>query len=163
MLLHCTRLNADTLDKLARILRRARLTPVTLTEALTDPVYRQLEPYVGRHGMHWLETKIPDVMSKLPTISGYFDRRRTDPSKRSGRARAANMTMVGTASVNNMSFAPSPYCCPGSGHCSIQRSTVSLKRITANNDNHGHHDVTGRRSTNPKASHRSKPIKMCRD
>lgn len=55
MLLHCTRLNADTLDKLARVLRRAHLTPATLAEALKDPAYRQLDPYVGRDGIDWLE------------------------------------------------------------------------------------------------------------
>jgi peptidoglycan/xylan/chitin deacetylase (PgdA/CDA1 family) len=55
MLLHCTRLNADTLDQLAKILRRARLTPITLTEALNDPVYRQVDPYVGGDGIDWLE------------------------------------------------------------------------------------------------------------
>lgn len=55
MLLHCTRLNADTLDALTKILRRSHLAPVTLAEALKDPVYRQPDPYVGTDGIDWLE------------------------------------------------------------------------------------------------------------
>jgi peptidoglycan/xylan/chitin deacetylase (PgdA/CDA1 family) len=66
MLLHCTRLNADTLDELARLLRRAHLTPVTLTEALKDPVYRPPDPYVGADGIDWLERWADSRNLQLP-------------------------------------------------------------------------------------------------
>lgn len=55
MLLHCTRLNADTLDDLARLLRRAKLRPVSLDTAMRDPVYRVPDHYAGKDGIDWLE------------------------------------------------------------------------------------------------------------
>lgn len=55
MLLHCTRLNADTLDALLRLLRRAHLRPVSLDTAMRDPVYRLRDPYAGPDGIDWLE------------------------------------------------------------------------------------------------------------
>lgn len=55
MLLHCTRLNADTLDDLAKLLKRARLRAVSLASALQDPVYREPDGYVGPDGIDWLE------------------------------------------------------------------------------------------------------------
>lgn len=55
MLLHCTRLNADTLDDLLKILRNAHLRPVSLATALQDPVYRLPDTYVGKDGIDWLE------------------------------------------------------------------------------------------------------------
>ncbi|HZU52223.1 MAG TPA: polysaccharide deacetylase family protein [Sphingomicrobium sp.] len=55
MLLHCTRLNADTLDDLLKILKRAGLRPVSLETALEDPVYRLPDTYVGKDGIDWLQ------------------------------------------------------------------------------------------------------------
>jgi peptidoglycan/xylan/chitin deacetylase (PgdA/CDA1 family) len=55
MLLHATRLNADTLDDIAALLRRARLRPVSLATAMRDPVYRAPDRYSGKDGIDWLE------------------------------------------------------------------------------------------------------------
>jgi peptidoglycan/xylan/chitin deacetylase (PgdA/CDA1 family) len=55
MLLHCTRLNADTLDALAKLLRQSGFQPVSLAEAMLDPVYRQPDTYAGKDGINWLE------------------------------------------------------------------------------------------------------------
>lgn len=55
MLLHCTRLNADTLDDLARLLRDAHLRPVTLEKAMRDPAYRTPDDYAEKDGITWLE------------------------------------------------------------------------------------------------------------
>ena len=66
MLLHCTRLNADTLDDIAKLLRRAHLKPVTLTRAMMDPVYQQPDLYVGRDGIDWLERWAASSNQQLP-------------------------------------------------------------------------------------------------
>jgi hypothetical protein len=55
MLLHCTRLNADALDDVLKLLRQARLKPISLTSALRDPVYMLPDTYVGKDGIDWLE------------------------------------------------------------------------------------------------------------
>jgi len=55
MLLHATRLNADSLDDLADILRRRKLKVVSLDRAMKDPAYRLGDPYVGHDGVAWLE------------------------------------------------------------------------------------------------------------
>ena len=55
MLLHATRLNADAFDELAAVLRRAHLRPVTLAQAMRDPVYRAPDRYTGKDGIDWLE------------------------------------------------------------------------------------------------------------
>ncbi|HEV2594067.1 MAG TPA: polysaccharide deacetylase family protein [Sphingomicrobium sp.] len=55
MLLHCTRLNADTLDDVLRLLRKAHLKPVSLSSALKDPAYQRADTYVGTDGIDWLE------------------------------------------------------------------------------------------------------------
>lgn len=55
MLLHCTRLNADALGKLAAMFRRAKLRPVGLDEAMRDPAYRIRDTYVSRNGSNWFE------------------------------------------------------------------------------------------------------------
>jgi len=55
ILLHATRLNADSLDALATVLKRRRLKTVTLDAALKDPAYSLPDPYVGRDGIDWIE------------------------------------------------------------------------------------------------------------
>ena len=55
MLLHATRLNADSIDDLSAILKRRRLRGVTLEEAMKDPAYRTRDPYVGHDGIDWME------------------------------------------------------------------------------------------------------------
>lgn len=54
MLLHCTRLNADTLPAVVKLLARAHLKPVTIDEALQDPVYQQPDLHLG-DGIDWLQ------------------------------------------------------------------------------------------------------------
>ena len=66
MLLHATRLNADSIDELARILKREQLTPVTLEQAMTDPAYDTIDPYAGKDGIEWLERWSLALHKNLP-------------------------------------------------------------------------------------------------
>ncbi len=54
MLLHASRLNADTIGELATVLRDQQLSFVTLAAAMRDPAYRIADPYVGQDGDTWL-------------------------------------------------------------------------------------------------------------
>lgn len=54
-LLHASRLNAASIDRLAAILRDARLRVVPLDEAMRDPAYRTADHYIGPDGNEWLE------------------------------------------------------------------------------------------------------------
>jgi peptidoglycan/xylan/chitin deacetylase (PgdA/CDA1 family) len=83
MLLHCTRLNADTLDDILKLLRAAHLRPVSLTTALQDPVYKLPDTYVGKDGIDWLErwadargVDLPEAGSEDPPadIQAAYDR-----------------------------------------------------------------------------------------
>lgn len=53
-LLHASRLNADSVDALAAILKDDGLTAVTLDRAMADPAYRIADTYVGPNGDQWL-------------------------------------------------------------------------------------------------------------
>jgi peptidoglycan/xylan/chitin deacetylase (PgdA/CDA1 family) len=53
-LLHATRLNADSLDGLATILKANDLKPVTLARAMTDPAYAIPEDAAGPNGNQWV-------------------------------------------------------------------------------------------------------------
>jgi len=53
-LLHATRLNADSIDGLAEILKANDLKPVTLARAMTDPAYAMAEDAVGANGNQWV-------------------------------------------------------------------------------------------------------------
>jgi len=53
-LLHATRLNADSLDALAGILKANGLMPVTLARAMTDPAYAMAEDATGANGNQWV-------------------------------------------------------------------------------------------------------------
>jgi peptidoglycan/xylan/chitin deacetylase (PgdA/CDA1 family) len=66
ILLHDTRLNADSIDALAAILKRRKLKAVTLEEAMKDPAYRLGDPYVGRDGIDWLERWSDELHKDLP-------------------------------------------------------------------------------------------------
>lgn len=66
MLLHCTRLNADTLDELAGLLRQAHLRPVTLDRAMRDPAYRTRDTYAEKDGITWLERWALTMHKTLP-------------------------------------------------------------------------------------------------
>ncbi|MDE2303812.1 MAG: polysaccharide deacetylase family protein [Sphingomonadales bacterium] len=55
MLLHATRLNADSFGDLFAMLKRNRLKPVPLAEAMRDPAYRTPDGYMGKEGVDWME------------------------------------------------------------------------------------------------------------
>jgi peptidoglycan/xylan/chitin deacetylase (PgdA/CDA1 family) len=66
MLLHATRLNADSIDDLAAILKRRKLRGVTLEDAMKDPAYHVRDPYVGHDGIDWIERWSSDLRKQLP-------------------------------------------------------------------------------------------------
>jgi peptidoglycan/xylan/chitin deacetylase (PgdA/CDA1 family) len=68
-LLHATRLNADSLDQLASILRANDLHPTTLERAMTDPAYTIADRYVGPEGEEWLERWSLTLQKGLPWSS----------------------------------------------------------------------------------------------
>jgi peptidoglycan/xylan/chitin deacetylase (PgdA/CDA1 family) len=68
-LLHATRLNADTVDDLAVILRRNDLHPISLDRAMKDPVYRIADTYVGPDGDEWLSRWAHTLHKDLPWTS----------------------------------------------------------------------------------------------
>ncbi len=66
MLLHDTRLNADSLDGLAAILKRQNMTTITLEQALQDPAYQTPDAYSGKDGVEWLERWSLTLNKELP-------------------------------------------------------------------------------------------------
>jgi peptidoglycan/xylan/chitin deacetylase (PgdA/CDA1 family) len=54
MLLHASRLNADSIDQLSKILSMNGLKSVSLEQAMQDPAYRIADTYVGPDGIEWL-------------------------------------------------------------------------------------------------------------
>jgi len=66
MLLHGTRLNADTLGDLARLFRQAGLRPVSLSDAMRDPAYATRDDYAGKDGIDWLERWARTLHKTLP-------------------------------------------------------------------------------------------------
>ena len=66
MLLHVTRLNADSMEDLAKILARNDLRPVGIDTAMKDPAYRTHDPYVGPDGVEWLERWSLELNKSLP-------------------------------------------------------------------------------------------------
>jgi peptidoglycan/xylan/chitin deacetylase (PgdA/CDA1 family) len=69
MLLHDSRLNADSIDDLAALLKRRNLRGVTLDEAMKDPAYRTHDPYVGHDGIEWNERWSQELHKDLPWAS----------------------------------------------------------------------------------------------
>lgn len=65
-LLHATRLNADSLNQLAAILRRNDLHVVTLDRAMRDPAYRIADDYAGPDGDEWLNRWSRTLGKPLP-------------------------------------------------------------------------------------------------
>ncbi len=55
LLLHASRLNADSIGALATILRQEHLHPVSLDTAMADPAYALPDAYAGPNGDDWLE------------------------------------------------------------------------------------------------------------
>lgn len=66
MQLHVSRLNADYIDELARLLRHQGLRAVTLDSATRDPAYRIADTYVGPDGIEWLERWSLTLHRELP-------------------------------------------------------------------------------------------------
>ncbi len=66
ILLHATRLNADSFTDLAAMLKRNRLKPVSLDRAMADPAYRTRDPYVGPNGIDWMERYAQELHRTLP-------------------------------------------------------------------------------------------------
>ena len=66
MLLHVTRLNADSMDDLAAILKRHKLKTVSLETAMKDPAYQIPDTYVGTDGVEWLERWSTTLHKDLP-------------------------------------------------------------------------------------------------
>ena len=54
LLLHDHQLNADTLDRLAAMIRKRGYSFISIDEALRDPIYRRPEHYVGGYGVSWM-------------------------------------------------------------------------------------------------------------
>jgi len=71
-LLHATRLNADSIDQLAAILRDNHLHPTTLDAAMNDPAYNIADTYVGPDGDEWLSRWSLTLHKELPWDS-YVD------------------------------------------------------------------------------------------
>jgi len=55
MLLHDTRLNADSIEAFAAMLRKERLKPVSIDTAMRDPAYRTPDHYDKPDGIDWME------------------------------------------------------------------------------------------------------------
>lgn len=68
-LLHASRLNADSIDDLARILKTNDLHPVRLGKAITDPAYAIVDAYAGPDGDEWLSRWSQTLKRPLPWAS----------------------------------------------------------------------------------------------
>jgi peptidoglycan/xylan/chitin deacetylase (PgdA/CDA1 family) len=66
LLLHASRLNADSIDQLAAILTANDLHGVTLDQAMTDPAYTLAEHYAGPDGLEWLSRWSLELNKPLP-------------------------------------------------------------------------------------------------
>ena len=66
LLLHASRLNADSIGALAAILRHEKLHGVTLDAAMTDPAYAMVDDYAGPDGNEWLERWSVTMGKDLP-------------------------------------------------------------------------------------------------
>ena len=68
-LLHASRLNADSIDQLAAILKTGELNAVSLDRAMTDPAYLIADTYVGPNGDEWLSRWSLTLNKDLPWSS----------------------------------------------------------------------------------------------
>lgn len=69
ILLHVTRLNADSIDDLAALLKTSQLHAVTLDTAMKDPAYRTPDHYAGPDGIEWQERWSQTLHKDLPWAS----------------------------------------------------------------------------------------------
>jgi peptidoglycan/xylan/chitin deacetylase (PgdA/CDA1 family) len=68
-LLHATRLNAESVDGLAEILKANDLKAVTLKRAMTDPAYAMAEDAVGANGNPWVSRWSMTLNKPMPWAS----------------------------------------------------------------------------------------------
>jgi peptidoglycan/xylan/chitin deacetylase (PgdA/CDA1 family) len=68
-LLHASRLNADSMDQIAAVLRNNHLHAVYLEHAMKDPAYRISDTYAGPDGIEWLERWSLTLHRDLPWSS----------------------------------------------------------------------------------------------
>jgi peptidoglycan/xylan/chitin deacetylase (PgdA/CDA1 family) len=68
-LLHATRLNAESIDGLAAILKANDLKAVTLKRAMTDPAYAMAEDAVGANGNQWVSRWSITLNKPMPWAS----------------------------------------------------------------------------------------------
>jgi peptidoglycan-N-acetylglucosamine deacetylase len=68
-LLHASRLNADSMDELAAILRHEHLEAITLQRAMRDPAYKLRDDYAGPDGDEWLTRWSRTLHKDLPYAS----------------------------------------------------------------------------------------------
>ncbi|MBU6268182.1 MAG: polysaccharide deacetylase family protein [Sphingomonadales bacterium] len=66
LLLHGNRLNADTIDDLAAILREKNFKVVPLDKAMKDPAYRTADAYAKKDGIDWIERWSLTLKKPLP-------------------------------------------------------------------------------------------------
>ena len=66
MLLHDTRLNADSFEGLAAILMRQNLHPISIDQAMRDPAYQTADNYSGKDGIEWMERWSETLKKDLP-------------------------------------------------------------------------------------------------
>lgn len=66
MLLHDTRLNADSIDAVLAMLHAADLRPVSLDMAMADPAYRTPDATSGKEGIDWIERWSDTLHKPLP-------------------------------------------------------------------------------------------------
>jgi len=69
MLLHASRLNADSIDDLAALFQKNDLRSVTLDRALQDPAYKIPDTYVGPDGDVWVTRWSLTLDKSLPYAS----------------------------------------------------------------------------------------------
>ncbi|HLZ76864.1 polysaccharide deacetylase family protein [Phenylobacterium sp.] len=68
-LMHATRLNAESIDGLAAILKANDLKAVTLARAMTDPAYVMAEDAVGTNGNQWVSRWAETLKKPMPWAS----------------------------------------------------------------------------------------------
>jgi len=68
-LLHASRLNADSIDQLAAILKRNDLRPVSLDQAMNDAAYAIQDTYAGPDGDEWVTRWSMALNKPLPWSS----------------------------------------------------------------------------------------------
>ncbi len=66
LLLHDNQLNADTLDRLAAVVRKRGYSFISIAEALRDPIYKRSDNYVGGYGISWMHRWAMDAGKRPP-------------------------------------------------------------------------------------------------